>query len=79
MIHHELWTEMSYSQCHWRAADVTTGLLLSLVDGGGLPAGRQADRQKDRADKPESLGGKTKTAEFGLIRLSADRRLLFPL
>lgn len=45
MIHHKPWTEMSYSQCHWRAADVAPGLLLSLLDGGGLPAGRQTERQ----------------------------------
>lgn len=53
---------MSYSQCHRRAADVAPGLLLSLLDGGGLPAGRQADRQKDRADKPESLGRENKNS-----------------
>lgn len=62
MIHHEPWTEMSYSQCHWRAADVAPGLLLSLLDGGGLPAGRQAGRQRDRADKPESLGRENKNS-----------------
>lgn len=73
MIHQRVWTETSYCQCRWRAPAIAWVYCSALSDEGWFGT------QKDRYSRPSKiLQWRTqKTAELGLIGLSADLCLIF--